>query len=351
MAALNTGKRSAAARVINDPGYFKFGNHTLPQPRRRAAAARWTCTASIVQVEQRLLLLAGQRDGRGPDARAAEAVRLRRSAPASTSTARSPACCRPPSGSARLQAARAAEVVRRRDHLAGHRPGLQQLHDAAAGQRHGHAGLRRPALQAAAGARGRGRRSRGQRTRVASDALEPLPLQARARGAHPQRDARRDAGRHLGARLRRRAPTPAAARPARRRPSASARNEKYNAAKLEEHQRDHSLYIACAPIDAPTVALAVVVENAGFGAAAAAPIARRVFDYLLLGQYPSEEDMAATREGKVGAPIGMPRRGGRHAAAGPVDGAGARPRPLRRPLAAAAVGACAPLAAAPVPAP
>ena len=85
-------------------------------------------------------------------------------------------------------------------------------------------------------------------------------------------------------------------------------NEKYNAAKLEEHKRDHSLYIAAAPIDAPSVVLAVVVENAGFGAEAAAPIARRVFDYLLLGQYPSEEDLAATREGRSAAPIGTPRR-------------------------------------------
>jgi penicillin-binding protein 2 len=41
-----------------------------------------------------------------------------------------------------LQAARAAEVVRRRDHLAGHRPGLQQLHHAAAG--HGHRHRRQP---------------------------------------------------------------------------------------------------------------------------------------------------------------------------------------------------------------
>jgi penicillin-binding protein 2 len=85
-------------------------------------------------------------------------------------------------------------------------------------------------------------------------------------------------------------------------------NEKYNAAKLEEHQRDHSLYIAAAPIDAPTVVLAVIVENAGFGAEAAAPIARRVFDYLLLGQAPSEQDLAAVRQGRAAAPIGTPRR-------------------------------------------
>ena len=85
-------------------------------------------------------------------------------------------------------------------------------------------------------------------------------------------------------------------------------NEKYNASKLEEHKRDHSWYIAMAPIDEPTVALAVIVENSGFGSEAAAPIARRVFDYLLAGQYPSEEDMAATRIGKSSAPIGTPRR-------------------------------------------
>ena len=85
-------------------------------------------------------------------------------------------------------------------------------------------------------------------------------------------------------------------------------NEKYNAAKLEEHKRDHSLYVAMAPVDNPTIALAVVVENAGFGAEAAAPIARRVFDYALLGLLPSEEDMAATRLGKSAAPIGTPRR-------------------------------------------
>jgi penicillin-binding protein 2 len=85
-------------------------------------------------------------------------------------------------------------------------------------------------------------------------------------------------------------------------------NEKYNASKLLEYQRDHSLYTAFAPMEAPTVALAIVVENAGFGAAAAAPIARRVFDYLLSGQWPSEEDMIATREGRSVAPMGTPRR-------------------------------------------
>ncbi|MFY7980997.1 MAG: penicillin-binding protein 2 [Limnohabitans sp.] len=83
--------------------------------------------------------------------------------------------------------------------------------------------------------------------------------------------------------------------------------EKYDAAKLSEYQRDHSLYMAYAPAESPRIAVAVVVENAGFGAASAAPIARRVFDYWLLGQYPSEEDMAATQRGQSSSPIGKPR--------------------------------------------
>lgn len=82
---------------------------------------------------------------------------------------------------------------------------------------------------------------------------------------------------------------------------------KYNASKLEEHKRDHSLYIAFAPADDPKIAVAVIVENAGYGSAHAAPIARRVFDYWLLGQYPSEQDMAAVKVGQVGAPMGKPR--------------------------------------------
>ncbi|MCZ2406089.1 MAG: penicillin-binding protein 2 [Burkholderiales bacterium] len=84
-------------------------------------------------------------------------------------------------------------------------------------------------------------------------------------------------------------------------------NVRYNARLLEEHQRDHSLFAAFAPAEEPRIAVALIVENAGFGAAAAAPIARRVFDYWLLGQYPSEEDMAAVRKGQAAAPIGKPR--------------------------------------------
>ena len=64
-------------------------------------------------------------------------------------------------------------------------------------------------------------------------------------------------------------------------------NEKYNESRVDERHRDHSLFIAFAPADDPKIALAVIVENGGFGARAAAPIARQVIDYQLLGKVPS----------------------------------------------------------------
>jgi penicillin-binding protein 2 len=98
----------------------------------------------------------------------------------------------------------------------------------------------------------------------------------------------------------------------------------------------------------------VVVENAGFGAEAAAPIARRVFDYLMNGQYPSVEDMAATRIGKSGAPIGTPRRavdvplpGLANATAAAEMAAAAASSPLRPPVATTSP-APGPAASAPV---
>ena len=84
-------------------------------------------------------------------------------------------------------------------------------------------------------------------------------------------------------------------------------NEKYNAATVDERMRDHALFIAFAPADEPKVALAMVVENSGFGAQNAAPIARRVLDFVILGQYPSEEDIAAVQKGQATRPIGKPR--------------------------------------------
>jgi len=85
------------------------------------------------------------------------------------------------------------------------------------------------------------------------------------------------------------------------------KNEKYSAVRMEERKRDHALYIAFAPAEDPKIAIAAIVENAGYGSASAAPITRRAFDYWLLGLYPNDEDLAATRNGQSSAPLGKPR--------------------------------------------
>ncbi len=146
-----------------------------------------------------------------------------------------------------------------------------------------------------------------ERRRVASDALPPLPLKPEhveliRKALYGVTQEGTSVRSFLGA------PYMSGGKTGTAQAVGVRQNEKYNAAKLEEHKRDHALYMAAAPIDKPTVALAVVVENAGFGSDSAAPIARRVFDYLLLGQYPSEEDLAGVREGRVVTPIGKPRR-------------------------------------------
>lgn len=62
--------------------------------------------------------------------------------------------------------------------------------------------------------------------------------------------------------------------------------EKYNEHAIDERHRDHALFIAYAPAEAPRIALAVIVENGGHGGSAAGPIARQVMDYYLLGKAP-----------------------------------------------------------------
>ena len=61
-----------------------------------------------------------------------------------------------------------------------------------------------------------------------------------------------------------------------------AQGAKYNASTVPERLRDHAWFIAFAPAEAPRIAVAVLVENAGWGASNAAPIARKVMDAYLL---------------------------------------------------------------------
>jgi penicillin-binding protein 2 len=77
-------------------------------------------------------------------------------------------------------------------------------------------------------------------------------------------------------------------------------NEKYEEAKVAERHRDHSLFIAFAPLDSPRIALAIVVENGGFGARAAAPLARTVLDYFMLGKLPAGMDQPTPEDEDAG---------------------------------------------------
>jgi penicillin-binding protein 2 len=64
-------------------------------------------------------------------------------------------------------------------------------------------------------------------------------------------------------------------------------DQKYDASKLREEHRDHALFIAFAPAEDPKLAMALLVENGGSGSGTAAPIAREVFDFYLLGKRPA----------------------------------------------------------------
>ena len=57
--------------------------------------------------------------------------------------------------------------------------------------------------------------------------------------------------------------------------------EKYDEKSVAERLRDHALFVAFAPAEAPKIAIAVLVENGGHGSSAAAPVARAVFDAYL----------------------------------------------------------------------
>jgi len=68
-------------------------------------------------------------------------------------------------------------------------------------------------------------------------------------------------------------------------------DEEYDAETVAEKMRDHALFIAFAPVKAPQIAVAIIVEHGGHGGAVAAPIARTIMDYYLLGKRkPRQQD-------------------------------------------------------------
>jgi penicillin-binding protein 2 len=75
--------------------------------------------------------------------------------------------------------------------------------------------------------------------------------------------------------------------------------EKYKASEVAERLRDHALFVAFAPAEAPKLAVAVLVENGGFGASAAAPIARAIFDAYLVKDTPAPPAAAAATQSET----------------------------------------------------
>ena len=63
-------------------------------------------------------------------------------------------------------------------------------------------------------------------------------------------------------------------------------NERYNESAMNERHLDHALFIAFAPAEDPTIAIAIIVENGRHGGSTAGPIARKMMDYYLLGKEP-----------------------------------------------------------------
>jgi penicillin-binding protein 2 len=78
----------------------------------------------------------------------------------------------------------------------------------------------------------------------------------------------------------------------------SLKGEKYVHSKVDERLRDHAWFIAYAPADKPKIALAVLVENGGFGAQAAAPIARKAIEYYLTGRTEPGPALAVPQQGE-----------------------------------------------------
>ena len=84
----------------------------------------------------------------------------------------------------------------------------------------------------------------------------------------------------------------------------SLKGGRYREGEVAERLRDHSWFIAYAPADDPKIAMAVLVENGGFGSRSAAPISRTVMDYFLLGKRPGDpapEAAPAARAPAAGA--------------------------------------------------
>jgi penicillin-binding protein 2 len=129
----------------------------------------------------------------------------------------------------------------------------------------------------------------------------------------------------------------------------SLQGAKYHGHLLAEKLRDHALFIAFAPADHPRIAVALVVENGGWGAQAAAPIVRRVLDfYLFERQKPGVEAAAVAAAASATQEISTPVIGAPdvQSAAAPIVSVAAGFKALPSPVPASAAPAASASAAA-----
>ncbi|QTD89905.1 penicillin-binding protein 2 [Burkholderia anthina] len=126
----------------------------------------------------------------------------------------------------------------------------------------------------------------------------------------------------------------------------SLQGSNYKGHLLAEHLRDHALFIAYAPVDHPQIAVALVVENGGWGAQAAGPIARRVLDFYLVDRKnPQNESAAVAAAASATEPVNAPVIGDASKPAVVAAGFTALPQPVPPNTASAANAASAPDAA------
>jgi len=88
------------------------------------------------------------------------------------------------------------------------------------------------------------------------------------------------------------APYPVAAKTGSAQVVGMKQGEKYDERRMKKEHWDNALFIAFAPADDPKIAVGVMVENGQHGGSTAAPIARKMFDYYLLGKEPPQAEKA-----------------------------------------------------------
>ena len=138
----------------------------------------------------------------------------------------------------------------------------------------------RPRLLASVGSAPADRDTRGaqvlSRVEIVDEAHWNSILQAMQDVAHDYRGTAFSANRDVGYRV--------AAKTGTAQVVAIAQDDEYDAEKLARELRDHALYVAYAPVPAPRIVVAVLVEHGGSGGRVAAPVARWVMDAYLLGR-------------------------------------------------------------------